>query len=701
MGTISITAYTIHPGSVVAQTAEFGALTISGAGGWKPTDADGNIENITAYLSLVSGSLGSYTPTISSGYLTFDLVGCPDGAVLRCFGASGRFYDVTVSSVPNAYSVRTATELNAASAVGTLARGTHSILLRHQVVFNPAGARVGVDWKSVGPSGSSGYVVFSGHSSEDRPQVRHISLEGNAGGPSVHYPINFDGIDFVGTVATSYVSGGGLNSSILGQNDVHGVKVSDCTFTSDITARNERIRLFHGINNVDSLTVYDSVFDYAYFCVLACNVLDFQRNTVNSFSGDAIQASLGGSVIADNFFSGNDPYFNEYILTDYTNITTGATTTFAIAGHTETIGTAPYAVIRSADGAMSAFVGGAGAIASIVNGVSITLNIDTTGLDMSSVTEVVIECATAHADFIQSGGIIAAVSGNPSFGSGYDYQIRRNIFINDNNADYSDIAQGIFLNEGTDDAVYPIGLVSHNILVGPRSRSIHLDCDAVNVVIGNVAVGDGDAIDPFIRVGKAGGEGGYAVPEASILAYNITHSIVQDNVSLTELQNLEITQGQLANYFSAPKVWPNLGPTKADVISQYTSVGSALTNLQGAAGIGRVDWNNYTDEIPPLVWASSGVNNAGNLDLSVSTTPDSTGTIYSVITTNASATFTGAEIEAGTDPDVAYATSAADSAGRQTIVYTTPTSGTYYAHSVLKRSGSYSPIDVSAGITIA
>lgn len=149
MGTISIRSVTILPGqSVQAQTAQFGALTISGAGGWKPKDANGDVEDISSYLWLQSGSLGSHTPQITSGALTFSPAGCPNGAVLRCLGTSGRVYDVTISSVANAYSARSNAEMKAALNIGTLVRGTHSILLRDQVVINPSGARDGCDWRT-------------------------------------------------------------------------------------------------------------------------------------------------------------------------------------------------------------------------------------------------------------------------------------------------------------------------------------------------------------------------------------------------------------------------------------------------------------------------------------------------------------------------------------------------------------------------
>jgi hypothetical protein len=86
----------------ISQAATFGAQTPAGTGGWRPQLASGAVESLVSYNSLTSGSLGVYTPSISSGRLVFSGgAGGPNGAVLRCTGASGRVYDVAVTQVAN------------------------------------------------------------------------------------------------------------------------------------------------------------------------------------------------------------------------------------------------------------------------------------------------------------------------------------------------------------------------------------------------------------------------------------------------------------------------------------------------------------------------------------------------------------------------------------------------------------------------
>lgn len=102
MGAITVNAYTLNPGaSIRARAASFGDTTAAGTGGWKPQLASGAVESLTAYVSLISGSLGAYTPSISNGRLVFDGTGAPDGAVIRCIGASGDAYDITITEVAN------------------------------------------------------------------------------------------------------------------------------------------------------------------------------------------------------------------------------------------------------------------------------------------------------------------------------------------------------------------------------------------------------------------------------------------------------------------------------------------------------------------------------------------------------------------------------------------------------------------------
>ena len=118
-------------GSVGDQTAEFGADTPAGQGGFRPLDSNGNTILLTAYQSLVSGSLAGYTPQISSGRLTFGQKGAPNGAVLRC-AHSGGTIDIAVSEVVSARSAANLSEARTAiqNYISTNPTAKYTVIIR-------------------------------------------------------------------------------------------------------------------------------------------------------------------------------------------------------------------------------------------------------------------------------------------------------------------------------------------------------------------------------------------------------------------------------------------------------------------------------------------------------------------------------------------------------------------------------------------
>jgi hypothetical protein len=117
-------------GAVANQTATFGTLTIALAGGFKPVNSSGITRDLSSYNSLVSGSLGAYTPSVTGGKLVFSgASGAPNGVVLRCGLASGGTVDITISTRADTYSISTDVEaLAARTAIGST--GGKTILFR-------------------------------------------------------------------------------------------------------------------------------------------------------------------------------------------------------------------------------------------------------------------------------------------------------------------------------------------------------------------------------------------------------------------------------------------------------------------------------------------------------------------------------------------------------------------------------------------
>lgn len=109
-GSETIAADLAAPGTVPAQTAYFGALTLSGQGGFRPLNVDGEEVALTG---IVSG--GGTTPAaqIIGGRLSFSGTGAPNGAAITCSHAGGNVV-ITITSTANAKSVATVGDLTGA-----------------------------------------------------------------------------------------------------------------------------------------------------------------------------------------------------------------------------------------------------------------------------------------------------------------------------------------------------------------------------------------------------------------------------------------------------------------------------------------------------------------------------------------------------------------------------------------------------------
>ncbi|MFA7407631.1 MAG: hypothetical protein WCY93_07315 [Anaerolineaceae bacterium] len=114
---------------VSAQTATFGSLTYSNAGGYAPLDDTGEPVPLLSVHSLVSGSLDGYTPAIIGGRLTFDGIGAPDGAVIRCAYPGGTV-DITVDEESEYASVASIQEAQAVFAASHPDGGVDVVLRR-------------------------------------------------------------------------------------------------------------------------------------------------------------------------------------------------------------------------------------------------------------------------------------------------------------------------------------------------------------------------------------------------------------------------------------------------------------------------------------------------------------------------------------------------------------------------------------------
>ncbi len=124
-------AKAVTPGAaagMAAQTAQFGdGLNAR----YQPYDAGGVPVTVTGTPTLVSGSAGGFTASVSDGGLYFGAgSGAPNGATYRCTLTAGGTVDIIVQTVTNARSVATSADMvSAITAMRTASQSTDWTLL--------------------------------------------------------------------------------------------------------------------------------------------------------------------------------------------------------------------------------------------------------------------------------------------------------------------------------------------------------------------------------------------------------------------------------------------------------------------------------------------------------------------------------------------------------------------------------------------
>lgn len=142
-GDETFTADIAAPGDVPDQTAYFGASTASGAGRFRPLNADGEEVALT---EIVSGGATTPAAQIVDGGLAFSGTGAPNGAEITCSHADGEVV-ITIATVAGAKSVHTASHIYSALFIQRSAGSPMQVLMRpgdYDVNANGAQATNGI-----------------------------------------------------------------------------------------------------------------------------------------------------------------------------------------------------------------------------------------------------------------------------------------------------------------------------------------------------------------------------------------------------------------------------------------------------------------------------------------------------------------------------------------------------------------------------
>lgn len=135
--------------SIANQTINFGALTLSSAGGAKAISTLGSEVDFVSVDSVVSGTGTGWG--VSGGRLirSSDTPATSDGAVLACTTALGQV-EITIEAVANEYSVASRAELLAVKALGAGTYTGKTIRLRNSGDY--VGDGTTIDWTSQAPA---------------------------------------------------------------------------------------------------------------------------------------------------------------------------------------------------------------------------------------------------------------------------------------------------------------------------------------------------------------------------------------------------------------------------------------------------------------------------------------------------------------------------------------------------------------------
>lgn len=364
------------------QTARFGALTRAAAGGWKPLDSNGDAVTLTSYVSLVSGSLGSYIPSISNGNLIFSSggIGAPAGAVLRV-GYAGGTVDVTIGAlVAGLYSVASLGEADLAYENSSLGNRIELRTGHH----NPTGARVNIargqspagTWTGTAALSDGNWVVLT-REPGCKVKVGAMEIAGNGLGHPRY--LRVDDLEFLSPLVadTDGFGPGAANGQVYLNGGSHAA-VTNCAYGHGVVATGTTIGMFRAINSLTTdIWVEGNDVDGAQHGFMGYATRSVLKgNTFRRIKGDAYQISrctdmiLQGNISTDKLY-GHTPR-------TITAIALGATTTFTVG---TSLGTTVNdgAVLEGIGGALGAYLNGKMGKVQSITATTIVLQINTTG----------------------------------------------------------------------------------------------------------------------------------------------------------------------------------------------------------------------------------------------------------------------------------------------------------------------------------
>ena len=653
-------------------TRYFGANTFASDGGFPAPAGATSITNAGGTnLILSSGSVVPATDGVTSGTITFNT------------GVS-----VTIIAVPNARSVATIDGMRTAMQAAGLVRGTHKILMRGGVDYNPTRARKDVTLASaIGGTPDVGYVEISPHTNEPKPVIWHIGFQGSGKPDGLsEFGFRFTDVIFGGTGSTDadLIDANVQKSFALGRSGgadnekVRGLAFVNCyfgTFGTDAAADwKRRLTGFSDQSTFYFCRFINCVFDrvaYALQNPMHCLV---QGCLIERFSRDAILTNMSGAVFAWNEISRAQPvhegFVNPTVLSNAANNfvidVTGAEFIKTLSQSSREDG---RWTILSGDGDLAAYVGVNGSFvggSTVQNGTSAGIQLDLTGVNFATVTNWEIRLTSWHTDAFQStrrDGVTFARSPVLEYPEyvGCDAAFIGNILNPPDWPNFS-VMQCLFSENqnGLDSART---FLAGNNFVGPFYHGIKLADQGsgvafYNTVTSGVYPNNSSAIGFNSGDGVANAPDGLKQPEDSLMWNNIAHAYTaskpggnnMDGITQGGNQTVDINGANLSTLFIDPQVKTGLALTDPLFVrgSYHYRVSAAMAAAKvGAIGNPDVSFTNRTLTIPPIAYGGrvDTTEVAGTLQVSGRNLAASDD-VYWLLSNSAAASYTAAQIKA-------------------------------------------------------
>lgn len=611
-------------------TREFGALTLAGAGGFNVPAGATSITNAGGTnLTVTAGRVVPASNGVTSGTVTFN-----NGATR------------TITAVPNAYSVSTIQELRTAMQQTGLVRGTHKILCRGGIEYNPARSRIDVSLATGGIGGTIGiaeenHVLIHAHSNEPKPVIVHMGFAGQ-GRPNElsEFAFQFTDCIFGGQPMTDLeIADANVEKAmVLGRSGtpqsemVKGLRFLRCYFGvggTDAPQDWKRRTTAVGDQGVNHFNRFEHcIFDRVSYglrypmhaAVIGCQFWRFTRDAmISNSSGNRIEWNEFGrhQTIHEEWV--NPPVISNVANALRLDLTGGSFFDLSVQTSRED----GRFIIMDGDGDMAAHIGEFGSFVSgstVQFGTQASMQLDLTDVDFGTVTSWTIRLSSFHGDMVQStrrDGVVyprSPVLEVPEYGDA-DSAFVGNILHHGDWPEYGSLQAYFQENQNGLDAARSFAagntiasVFAHGLVVPDQGSIVAIYNTIASAKYPNAVAG--------ISGNNADGGTGMKKPEDILALGNVTHNIsfqgavdgvsINNQCSIVRNTIISFDGSNATSIFVDPRDWSGTvayhAPLEYSTTAYYRVLPAVGEAGVGALGNPRVSYTTRTIDYEPVAY---------------------------------------------------------------------------------------------------